>query len=59
MDGTATVTTLTTAVSTALSTVVSDTMSMIAAVLPYALSVMGAIIVVSFGIKVFRRITGR
>lgn len=50
---------VTSAVTSALATVGTDAMSMIAAVLPGALSIAGAVIVVSLGMKVFRRIVGR
>lgn len=46
---------ITTAVTTALNTVQSDAMSLIAAVLPYALAIMGSIIVVTIGIRAFKR----
>lgn len=48
-----------TAVTGALSTVQSDVMSMISAVLPYALAIVGAVLVVTIGIKVFKRISGK
>lgn len=44
-----------TAVTGALATVQSDALSMIAAVLPYALAIMGAIVVVIVGIRAFKR----
>lgn len=44
-----------TAVTTALSTVQSDALSLIAAVLPYALAIMGAILVVTIGVRAFKR----
>lgn len=44
-----------TAVTGALTTVQSDALSMIAAVLPYALAIMGAIVVVTIGIRAFKR----
>lgn len=50
---------ITSAVSTALSTVSNDAMSLISSVLPYALTVMGAVIVVTIGIRVFKRVAGR
>lgn len=46
---------ITSAVTTALTTVQSDAMALIAAVLPYALAIMGAIIVVTVGIRAFKR----
>lgn len=50
---------ITTAVKTALGTVQSDALGLIGDVLPYALAVMGAVLVVSIGIKVFKKVTGR
>lgn len=50
---------ITTAVKTALATVQSDAQGLIGDVLPYALAVMGAVLVVSIGIKVFKKVTGR
>lgn len=47
------------AVTGALATVQSDALSLIASVLPYALAIMGAIIVVMVGIRVFKRVAGR
>lgn len=44
-----------TAVTGALTNVQSDAMSMIAAVLPYALAIMGAIVVITVGIRAFKR----
>lgn len=46
---------ISTAVTTALTTVQSDAMALIAAVLPYALAIMGAIIVVTIGIRAFKK----
>lgn len=43
------------AVSTALATVQSDALTLIATVLPYALAIMGAILVVTIGIRAFKR----
>lgn len=50
---------ITTAVKTALATVQSDATGLIGDVLPYALAVMGAVLVVTIGVRVFKRITGR
>lgn len=50
---------ITTAVKTALATVQTDATALIGDVLPYALAVMGAVLVVSIGIKVFKKVTGR
>lgn len=44
-----------TAVTGALTTVQADALSMIAAVLPYALAIMGAIVVITIGIRAFKR----
>lgn len=43
----------------AFSSVASDCMSAISASLPIALPVMGALVVVGLGIKVFKKVTGR
>lgn len=43
------------AVTTALQTVQSDALGLIASVLPYALAIMGAIVVVTVGIRAFKR----
>lgn len=58
-EGSTTISAITSAVTTALAGVQSDAMSLIASVLPYALTVMGAVIVVSIGIRVFKRVAGR
>ena len=50
---------ITTAIKTALATVQTDATALIGDVLPYALAVMGAVVVVSIGIKVFKKVTGR
>lgn len=47
------------AVTTALATTQSDAMTLIASVLPYALAIVGAVIVVTIGIRVFKKISGR
>lgn len=39
--------------------IASDAMSAIGAVLPYALAVVGAILVISIGYKAFKKFTGR
>lgn len=49
--------TITTALTTAFSTVASDSMDAIKAVLPIALPVMGAILVIGIGIKIFKKVT--
>ena len=58
-EGAATISTVTGALSTGLQTVQTNALSLIGTVLPYALTVMGAILVVSIGIKVFKKVTGR
>lgn len=50
---------ITTAMQTALFNVQTDAMSLIGTVLPYALAIVGAVIVISLGIRVFKRVTGR
>ena len=50
--------TITTAVTTALQGVSDDAMTMIGTVLPFALSIVGAGLVVVLGIKFFKKITG-
>lgn len=47
------------AVTTALAQTQSDAMTLIASVLPYALAIVGAVIVVTIGIRVFKKISGR
>lgn len=49
---------ITSAVTTGLSDVSSQAIAMIAAVLPAALVVLGAIVVISIGIRVFKRVSG-
>ena len=51
--------TITSAVQTALFAVQNDAMDLVGSVLPYALAVMGAVLVVSIGIRVFKKVTGR
>lgn len=58
MEGSA-ISAVTSAVNTGLGTIQSDAVSLIGTVLPYALTVMGAVLVVSIGIKVFKKVTGR
>lgn len=50
---------ITSAVKTALSTVQGDALGLIGDVLPYALAIAGAVLVVTIGIKVFKRISGK
>lgn len=53
------VTDVTSAVTDGLATTATNAMGVIASVLPYALAIVGAVIVVTLGIKVFKRISGR
>lgn len=48
--------TITAKVTEALASVSDDALSMIGTVLPYALAVVGAVLVVTIGIRVFRKI---
>lgn len=48
-----------TALTTAFSTVASDALSAIQSILPIALPVMGAIVVVGVGIRIFKKVAGR
>ena len=50
---------ITNAMKTALEAAAADSLSIIASVMPAALSIVCAVIVVSIGIRVFKRITGR
>lgn len=47
--------TVSSAVSTALASTASEAMSLIASVIPAALGIMGAIVVVSVGVRAFKR----
>lgn len=51
--------TIKTAMTTAFSTVQSDVSSMIAAAAPYALGIIGTVLAVSIGIKVFKKLAGQ
>ena len=51
--------TVVSALTSALTTTASQCQEAIAAVLPVALPVMGAIVVVGIGIKIFKKVTGR
>lgn len=50
---------ITTALTAAITTIGTDSMDAIAEVLPAALPIFGAIVVVSIGLRVFKRVTGR
>lgn len=56
LDGT---TTVTSALTSAFQSVASDCLSAIQAILPIALPVLGALVVVSVGIRIFKKVTGR
>lgn len=55
----ATISTITTALTEGIKAIASDAMSAIASVIPVALPIMGAIVVVGIGIKVFKKVTGK
>lgn len=61
MEGstTATAASIVQAATTALTTVQGNAMDMIAGVVPVAIVVMGAVLVVRIGIRVFKSVTGR
>lgn len=50
---------ISTALGTAFTTVASDCLSAITTILPIALPVLGALVVVGIGIKIFKKVTGR
>lgn len=50
---------VTSALGTALQGVSNDAMSTIGTILPYALAIVGAVLVVTIGIKVFKKISGK
>ena len=50
---------ITTAIQASASEIYTNAVAMIGTVLPYALGIMGAVIVITIGIRVFRRVTGR
>lgn len=56
MEGGNTMSTITTALTTALQSVSNNAMSVIADVLPYALTIVGAVMVVTIGIRVFKKV---
>lgn len=55
----ATIATVTGALTTGISTIAADAMGAVGSVVPVALPIMGAIVVVGIGIKVFKKVTGR
>lgn len=52
-------TSITTAVGTAMGDVESGAMTMIQTILPYALGILGAVLVIRIGIRVFKTVSGR
>lgn len=50
---------ITTALTTAVTTISTDAMGAIAKIVPAALPIVGAGIVVSVGLKVFKKVTGK
>ena len=50
---------VTEALTTALVTIASDAMSAISAILPIALPIVGAMVVVTLGIKIFKKVTSK
>lgn len=50
---------VTTALTSGITTIAGDAMSAIASVVPVALPIMGAVVVVGIGIKVFKKVSGR
>lgn len=51
--------TVTSALTAAFISIASDCMSAISAVLPIALPIMGAIVVVTIGIKIFKKVSSK
>lgn len=58
-EGSSTMQTLTEAMKGSFETMVSDSMSMIAMLVPIVLPLVGAGLVVAYGIKVFKRVTAK
>lgn len=54
-----TVTDMSKVVSDGLTTVASDMTGVISTIVPIALGIVGAVMVVTFGIKIFKRLTGK
>ena len=50
---------ITTALTTAIGTMATNCMDMISSVLPVALPIVGAGVVVTFGLKTFKKVTGK
>ena len=58
-EGSSTIQTLTEAMKGSFETMVSDSMSMIAMLVPIVLPLVGAGLVVAYGIKTFKRVTAK
>lgn len=58
-EGSTAMTTLTDAMKSSFETMVSDSMSMIAMLVPIVLPLVGAGLVVAYGIKTFKRVTAK
>lgn len=58
-EGSSTNSAITNALSTWMSGIQSDALSMITTATPYALAIVGAILVVTIGIKVFKKLTNK
>ena len=59
MEGSTTISTITSAAGTALTSLQGDALSMISTVIPVAVVIMGATLVVMLGIKVFKKIANK
>ena len=57
MEGAATVSSITSALTTGLTTTANEMLGAISSILPVTLTVVGAILVVTLGIKVFKKFT--
>ena len=51
--------TISSTMQTAMQSTITETMNMLSAILPAAFGLVGAMIVVSFGIKLFKKVTGK
>lgn len=56
---TATAATVTSALTGGITTIAGEMMNAVAAVVPVALPILGAVMIVSVGIRLFKKITGR
>lgn len=50
---------MTTAMQTAFQTVQNDVLGMVEVSLPFALAIMGTVLAITIGLKVFKKITGK